>query len=188
MGEGAVVQNSSWSFSSQTPDPMTQVISGPKKLVRPMGHWVQRGSDCLFLSKPCVPITGPMDIPRTISLAISVEIMKLKLKCQKHEGCCRDTLGTVRNAVGTVGTVGTNILELLGVTPNMRSLRSLQSLQCFARSLGGPYKNVYVSQTVSFALPCRCSTPCERHVKAHIKLNMRKTCKPTMFGLGQLAV
>ena len=27
-----------WSFSSQTPDPLTQAISGPKNLVWPMGH------------------------------------------------------------------------------------------------------------------------------------------------------
>ena len=97
--------------------------------------------------------------------------------------CWRGRLGTVRNTVGTVGTVGTNPLELLGVTPNMRSLRSLQSLQCFARSLGGPYKNVHVYHTVSLALPCRCSASCARHVKWRIKLTIRKTCKPTMVWL-----
>ena len=57
-----------WSFSSQTPDPLAQVISGPKKLVRPMGRWVQRGSDSPFLSKPCVLIKGPMcDLPNNFA-------------------------------------------------------------------------------------------------------------------------
>jgi hypothetical protein len=57
-----------WSFSSQTPDPLTQVISGPEKLVWPMGHWVPCGSDNLFLRKPCVLRKGPVcELPKQIA-------------------------------------------------------------------------------------------------------------------------
>ena len=50
------------------PDPLTQLSSGPKNLVRPMGHWVQCGSDSLVLLTPCALRKRPVyDLPNNFA-------------------------------------------------------------------------------------------------------------------------
>ena len=70
-----------WSFSSQTPDPLTQAISGPKNLVWPMGHWELCGSDYLFLSKPCVVRQGPVyDLPKQVAQTLISNLNRKSFK------------------------------------------------------------------------------------------------------------
>ena len=111
-------------------------------------------------SVPTVPTVPTMfwtvprrSLPKRICFWHSIFsfMVSKEVRCEKHIRFCRDRLGTVQNMVGTVGTVGTACWGLLQVTLEDRSLRSLQSLPCFERSLGGPYKNVYVSYTLSLA-------------------------------------